>query len=220
MKWREIVERCELILRRVPPHVIVVAAGKDRTPEELRAAISAGIRHIGENYVQEAEKKKTVIPEPVTWHMIGRLQKNKANKVALLFDWVQTVDSLELARKLSSAAARAGKTLPVLIQVNIGREPQKAGVFPEEVLPLAQAIQDLPHLELRGLMAIPPAPKKPEDSRPYFRAMRKLFDELRAEGFPLDTLSMGMSADWEVAIEEGATMIRLGTALFGPRPSP
>lgn len=202
----------------MPPHVTVVAATKDRTPAEIRAALAAGIRHIGENYVQEAEQKKLEIAEPVTWHMIGRLQKNKANKAVKLFDWVQTVDSLELAKKLSLAAVRVGKTIPVLIQVNIGRELQKAGVLPEEVFPLAQEIQKLPGVKLRGLMAIPPAPEKPEDSRPYFRAMRKLFDALKSEGFDLDTLSMGMSADWEVAVEEGATMIRLGTALFGPRP--
>jgi pyridoxal phosphate enzyme (YggS family) len=127
------------------------------------------------------------------------------------------VDSLELAQKLNQAALQAGKILPVLIEVNIGREPQKSGVLPEEVFPLAQAIKGLPNLRLRGLMAIPPAPKNPEDSRPYFRAMRKLFEALKKEGFDLDTLSMGMSADWEVAVEEGATMIRLGTALFGPR---
>jgi len=214
----EITHRCEEILRRVPPHVTVLAAAKDRSPEEIRAAIAAGIRHIGENYVQEAERKKAQIPEPLIWHMIGRLQKNKVNKAAKIFHWVQTVDSVELAQKLSLAASREGKTIPVLIQVNIGREPQKAGVLPEEVFSLVQTIQKFSNLELRGLMAIPPAPAKPEDSRPYFRAMRKLFEELRAEGFPLDTLSMGMSADWEVAVEEGATMIRLGTALFGPRP--
>lgn len=220
MSLREIEDRCVEILRRVPQGVTVVAATKGRTPEEICAALSAGISHVGENYVQEAERKKAAIPEVATWHMIGHLQKNKASKAANLFDWVQTLDSLELARKLSSAAARAGKSLPVLIQVNIGGEPQKAGVPPEEVFPLAQAIRGLPYLSLRGLMAIPPAPKKPEDSRPHFRAMRRLFDALRAEGFPLDTLSMGMSADWEVALDEGATMIRLGTALFGPRSSP
>lgn len=219
MNLGEIRARCAEVLARVPPGVTVVAATKDRTPAEIRAALAAGIRHIGENYVQEAERKKAEIPEPATWHMIGRLQKNKAAKAAALFDWVQTVDSLELAQKLSAAAARLGKPLPVLIQVNIGREPQKAGVLPEHVFPLAEAIRALPGLKLRGLMALPPAPEKPEDSRPYFRAMRQLFEGLRAEGFALDTLSMGMSADWEVAVEEGATMIRLGTALFGPRPS-
>jgi pyridoxal phosphate enzyme (YggS family) len=213
----EIEKRCEEILRRVPPGVTVLAATKDRSPQEIRAALIAGIKHIGENYVQEAEKKKAQIPEPATWHMIGHLQKNKARKAALLFDWIQTVDSLELAQKLNQAALQAGKILPVLIEVNIGREPQKSGVLPEGVFPLAQALKGLPNLRLRGLMAIPPAPKNPEDSRPYFRAMRKLFEELKKEGFDLDTLSMGMSADWEVAIEEGATMIRLGTALFGPR---
>lgn len=219
MNVEEIRARCEGILRRLPPQVTVVAAAKDRSPEEIRAALAAGIRHVGENYVQEAERKKRAIPEPAVWHMIGRLQKNKAHKAASLFDWVQTVDSIELAQKLSAAATRLGRTLPVLIQVNIGREPQKAGVLPEHVFPLAEAIRALPGLELRGLMALPPAPEKPEDSRPYFRAMRQLFEELRAQGFALDTLSMGMSADWEVAVEEGATMIRLGTALFGPRPS-
>ncbi|MGB9860879.1 MAG: YggS family pyridoxal phosphate-dependent enzyme [Candidatus Bipolaricaulaceae bacterium] len=219
MEFGEIVRRCEEILRRVPPHVIVLAATKDRTPQEIRAALAAGIKHVGENYVQEAEKKKAEIPEAAIWHMIGHLQKNKVNRAAKLFDWVQTVDSLELAQKLSAAAVRAGKTIPVLIQVNIGREPQKAGVLPEEVFPLAQAVRDLPGLRLRGLMAIPPAPEKPEDSRPHFRAMHRLFDELKRDGFELDTLSMGMSADWEVAVEEGATLIRLGTALFGPRPT-
>lgn len=219
MAFEHILKRCEEVLRRVPAHVTVVAATKDRSGEEIRAALAAGIRHIGENYVQEAERKMREIPEPAVWHMIGRLQKNKAGKAAALFHWIQTVDSWELAQRLSQAAVRAGRTIPVLIQVNIGREPQKAGIPPEMVFSLAQAIRDLPNLELRGLMAIPPTPKKPEDSRPYFRAMHKLFMDLRAEQFHLDVLSMGMSADWEVAVEEGATMIRLGTALFGPRPS-
>ncbi len=219
MSFAQILKRCEEVLQRVPAHVTVVAATKDRSGEEIRAALAAGIRHIGENYVQEAERKKREIAEPAVWHMIGRLQKNKVHKAAALFHWIQTVDSWELAQRLSQAAVRAGQTITVLIQVNIGREPQKAGILPEGVFSLAQAILDLPNLELRGLMAIPPAPKKPEDSRPHFRAMRKLFEDLRAERLPLDVLSMGMSADWEVAVEEGANMIRLGTALFGPRPS-
>ncbi len=213
-------ERVAEVLRRVPPGVIVVAATKDRAPEEIRAAIRAGIAHIGENYVQEAQRKKPLIPEPVIWHMIGRLQSNKVPKAVQTFHWVQTVDSLELAQKLEQVLAREGRTLPILIQVNIGCEPQKAGVWPEEVPALVGHLARFPHLELRGLMAIPPAPQRPEDSRPYFRALRKLFDELGRElHFPhWDTLSMGMSADWEIAVEEGATMIRLGTGLFGPRP--
>ncbi|MCR4392607.1 MAG: YggS family pyridoxal phosphate-dependent enzyme [Candidatus Acetothermia bacterium] len=213
----EVFERWDRIRRALPPGVTVVAAAKGRTPDEVRAALAAGIGHVGENYVQEAERKKAQVPEPATWHMIGRLQTNKASRAAGVFDWVQTVDSRDLAWRLSAAAGRGGKTLPVLLQVNIGRERQKGGVLPEDVLPLAEAVRELPGLELRGLMALPPEPRTPEDSRPYFRAMRRLLADLCAEGFALDTLSMGMSADWEVALEEGATMIRLGTALFGPR---
>lgn len=213
-------QRCLEVLRRVSPGVTVVAAAKDRTPVEVRAVIQAGIVHIGENYVQDAERKRPCVPEPATWHMIGHLQRNKASKVMGLFDWVQTVDSLALAKKIETLLALTGKTMPVLVQVNIGREPHKAGVLPEAVAPFVRELARFPNLRVRGLMTIPPAPDRPEDSRPYFRAMRRLFEDLRTEvsttGF--DVLSMGMSADWEVAVEEGATMIRLGTLLFGPRP--
>jgi len=205
------------LLSRVPPGVTVVAATKGRPPDEIRAAIRAGISHIGENYVQDAVAKRTSIPEPATWHMIGHLQRNKAGKALDVFDWVQTLDSLPLAQRLEGAAVRVGKTLPVLVQVNIGREERKGGVLPEDVAAFVGQLRSLSHLSVQGLMAIPPEPTRPEDSRPHFRALRRLFDALRAEGSPLDTLSMGMSADWEVAVEEGATMIRLGTALFGSR---
>lgn len=151
---------------------------------------------------------------------IGRLQKNKARRALSVFDWLQTLDSLPLAERLERLLAETERKLPVLVQVNIGREPQKAGVPPEELFEFVARVAALPHLEVRGLMAIPPAPARPEDSRPHFRAMRRLFEELRAEGIPgtkIEVLSMGMSADWEIAVEEGATMVRLGTALFGPR---
>lgn len=205
----------------------VVAAAKDRTPEEVRAAIRAGISHIGENYVQDAVQKRPCVSEPATWHMIGHLQRNKANTAVGLFDWVQTVDSLALAEKIATLLALTEKTMPVLVQVNIGREPHKAGVLPEAVTAFIRELARFPNLQVRGLMAIPSAPDRPEDSRPHFRAMRRLFEDLRTEvstshtacdatGF--DVLSMGMSADWAVAVEEGATMIRLGTFLFGPRP--
>ncbi|MFH1609449.1 MAG: YggS family pyridoxal phosphate-dependent enzyme [Candidatus Bipolaricaulota bacterium] len=223
-------QRCLEILRQLPAGVTVVAAAKGRTPEEVRAALRSGIAHVGENYVQDAERKRPLVPEPATWHMIGHLQRNKANTAVGVFDWVQTVDSLALAERIEAALARAGKTLPVLVQVNIGREPGKAGVLPEAVPAFVRELAQFPNLRVRGLLAIPPAPNRPEDSRPHFRAMRKLFEDLRAEasashmkcdatrcdatGFNI--LSMGMSADWEVAVEEGATMIRLGTALFGP----
>ena len=209
------------MLRRLPAHVTLLAAVKGRSPEEIRAAIRAGIRHVGENYVQEAERKRPLVPEPASWHMIGRLQRNKARRALQVFDWLGTLDSLSLAQRLERLLSQQDRKLPVLVQVNIGREPQKAGVPPEEVPEFVREVASLPHLQVRGLMAIPPIPQRPEDSRPYFREMRRLFDGLAAEKIPgvaMEVLSMGMSADWEVAIEEGATMIRLGTALFGPRP--
>ena len=221
MRPEEIARRCEEILRRLPPHVTLLAAVKGRSSEEIRAAIRAGIRHVGENYVQEAERKRPLVPEPASWHMIGRLQRNKARRALQVFDWLETLDSLPLAQRLERLLSQQDKKLPVLVQVNIGREPQKAGVPPEDVPKFVREVASLPHLEVRGLMAIPPIPQRPEDSRPYFREMKRLFDGLAAEKIPgvaMEVLSMGMSADWEVAVEEGATLIRLGTALFGPRP--
>ena len=209
------------MLRRLPAHVTLLAAVKGRSPEEIRAAIRAGIRHVGENYVQEAERKHPLVPEPASWHMIGCLQRNKARRALQVFDWLGTLDSLPLAQRLERLLSQQDRKLPVLVQVNIGREPQKAGVPPEDVPEFVREVASLPHLQVRGLMAIPPIPQRSEDSRPYFREMRRLFDGLAAEKIPgvaMEVLSMGMSADWEVAVEEGATMIRLGTALFGPRP--
>ncbi|MCD5407720.1 YggS family pyridoxal phosphate-dependent enzyme [Candidatus Bipolaricaulota bacterium] len=218
--YREIERRVRGILRRVPAGVTVLAATKARSVEEIRAAIRAGIRDVGENYVQEAEGKRPLVPEPATWHLIGRLQRNKARRALQVFDWLQTLDSLPLAERLEQLLAQQDRKLPVLVQVNIGREPQKAGVLPEELFDFVSRVASLPHLEVRGLMAIPPVPRRPEDSRPYFREMRRLLDALAAEKIPgvrLEVLSMGMSMDWEVAVEEGATIIRLGTVLFGPR---
>lgn len=198
----------------------MVAAAKGRTPDEIRAALRAGVSHIGENYVQDAEAKRTLVPEPAAWHMIGHLQRNKAAKAARLFDWVQTVDTPDLARKLAAARLPEGTVLTVLVEVNIGREENKAGVLPEAVLAFVWSLTRYPQLSVRGLMAVPPVPERSEDSRPHFRALRRLLEELNRERVvdpALDALSMGMSADWQVAVEEGATMIRLGTAIFGPR---
>ncbi len=217
----EIKRRCEEVLRKVPEHVTILAATKGRASEEVRAAIAAGIAHIGENYVQEALSKRPKVPDPATWHMIGRLQRNKARKALEVFDWVQTLDSLRLAERLERLLSQGGEELPVLVEVNIGREPQKAGVMPEQLPDFLRELSRFPHLRVKGLMAIPPVPEDPEDSRPYFREMRRLFEALSREGIPgvrMEVLSMGMSADWEVAVDEGATMIRLGTLLFGPRP--
>ncbi|MGC9529083.1 MAG: YggS family pyridoxal phosphate-dependent enzyme [Candidatus Bipolaricaulaceae bacterium] len=220
MDAKDIGRRCAAVLRRIPPEVTVVAATKGRSADEVRAAIAAGIQHVGENYVQEAEVKRPHVPEAASWHMIGHLQRNKAARALQLFDWLQTLDSLRLARRLDRLLLEAGRTLPVLVQVNVGREPQKAGLSPEQVPQFIGQLADMPRLRVRGLMAIPPAPQRPEDVRPHFRTLRALFSQLRRAdipGAPLDVLSMGMSQDWEIAVEEGATMVRLGTALFGPR---
>jgi hypothetical protein len=180
--------------------------------ERVRLAIEAGVAALGENRVQEAKEKIEVLGHPVPWHLIGSLQTNKARDAARLFDWIQSVDRVELAQELSRRAHAAERGLQVLLQVNLGDEPQKGGVAPAELKRLCEAVSGLPGLHVRGLMAIPPAAADPEHTRPYFRRLRELRDELG-----LEHCSMGMSADYEVAIEEGATMVRVGTAIFGPR---
>ncbi len=223
-RWCELRERvAEAALRagRRPEEVKILGASKGQPPEKIREAFSAGLTLVGENYVQEAEKKRAALRDlPLSWHLIGYLQKNKARKALALFDLIQTVDRPEIARKLSGLAEETGRRLPVLIQVNVGYEETKAGVLPEDLFELARLVKDLPGLELRGLMTIPPYQEDPEAVRPYFRRLRELRDDLREkldlEG--LTELSMGMSHDFEVAVEEGATIVRLGTALFGPRP--
>ena len=195
---------------RSPDHVLLIAVSKTMEAERIRLAIEAGVAALGENRVQEAKEKIAQLGHPVPWHLIGSLQTNKARDAARLFDWIQSVDRLDLARELSR---RAGdRVLNVLLQVNLGDEPQKGGIAPAEVKRLAESVAGLPGLRVRGLMAIPPAAESPEHTRPHFRQLRELRDEL---GF--EHCSMGMSADYEVAIEEGATMVRVGTAIFGPR---
>jgi hypothetical protein len=197
---------------RSPDHVLLIAVSKTVDAERIRLAIAAGVAALGENRVQEAREKIEALGRPVPWHLIGSLQTNKAKDAARLFDWIHSVDRLELARELSRRAHGAERTLDVLLQVNLGDEPQKGGVAPAEVKGLREAMAGLPGLRVRGLMAIPPVTESPERTRPYFRRLRELRDELG-----LEHLSMGMSADFEVAIEEGATMVRVGTAIFGPR---
>jgi pyridoxal phosphate enzyme (YggS family) len=180
--------------------------------ERVRLAIAAGVAALGENRVQEAKEKIEALGRPVPWHLIGSLQTNKARDAVRLFDWVHSVDRLDLAQELSRRAHAAERTLNVLLQVNLGDEPQKGGVAVAELKSLHEVVAALPSLSVRGLMAIPPATEQPEQARPYFRRLRELRDELG-----LEHCSMGMSADYEVAIEEGATMVRVGTAIFGPR---
>jgi len=203
--------------------VTLVAVSKTFPAEAIRAAYDAGLRHFGENRVQEWESKQPHLAGlDATWHLIGHLQSNKARRAARLFHRVDSLDSLALAEKLEAAAAtepaREGKPLPVLVEVQMGDEATKTGVPESGLAALAQGVAGLPHLELLGLMAIPPFFEEIERVRPYFRKLRELRDELsRRTGRALSVLSMGMSHDFEIAIEEGATEIRIGIAIFGAR---
>jgi hypothetical protein len=194
---------------RSPDDVLLIAVSKTMDVERVRLAIAAGVAALGENRVQEAKEKIEALGRPVPWHLIGSLQTNKARDAARLFDWIHSVDRLELAQELSR---RAERVLNILLQVNLGDEPQKGGVAPAELKRLHELVAALPNLKVRGLMAIPPATLQSEQARPFFRQLRELREQLG-----LEHCSMGMSADFEVAIEEGATMVRVGTAIFGPR---
>ena len=202
---------------RNPEEIRLLAATKSVPPERILEAIEAGIRIIGENYVQEAQKKYELIGPRVSWHMIGRLQTNKAKYAVRLFEVIHSLDSLKLAQELQKVAERQGKKVKVMIQVNLSGEITKGGISPDKVKELSERVLEFPNLELIGLMTIPPYSENPEDSRPFFRKLRELKEKLNREGFPLTELSMGMSNDFKVAIEEGATILRIGTLIFGPR---
>lgn len=219
-KVRFIEDSVNQVLDEIPDNVTLVAAVKTRSPEEALAAIEASIEVLGHNYVQEAEQMMAVVGDRARWHMIGHLQKNKVNKAAPLFNMVETVDSLKLAQKLNRSCERLDKVMSVLIEVNSGREEAKDGVFPEDVEALAKKIAPLQNLSIKGLMTMGPYTGDPENARPYFRETKRIFDHLSEIDYPrvnMEILSMGMSNSYRVAIEEGATMIRLGTRLFGPR---
>ncbi|MDO9541353.1 MAG: YggS family pyridoxal phosphate-dependent enzyme [Kiritimatiellia bacterium] len=213
-------ERYQRIRKEVPANVTIVVAAKTRTADEVKEAIDAGVTDIGENYVQEAENIRQALgpaAQAVQWHLIGHLQKNKINKALNLFDVIQTVDSVTLARALNN---RAEKPLPVLIEINSGRELQKTGVLPEETEKVVREIGLLEKILIKGLMTMGPRFGNPEDARPFYRETKKLFDyinSLNLPGINLKVLSMGMSNAYQVAIEEGSTMIRPGTILFGER---
>jgi pyridoxal phosphate enzyme (YggS family) len=199
--------------------VLLVAVSKTVDVDGVRAAIAAGVPALGENRVQEAREKIAAIGRPRPWHLIGHLQTNKVRDALACFDLIQSVDRIPLAEALSARAVHDGRRVDVLVQVNVAAEPQKGGVRPEELRPALERIGALPGLRVRGLMTIPPLPRDPEDSRPHYREMRKLLEAARSWGVGADftELSMGMSGDFEVGIEEGATIVRVGTAIFGPR---
>jgi pyridoxal phosphate enzyme (YggS family) len=197
-----------------------MAAAKTRTPEEITLALQAGIKIIGENYVQEAEQHHSVIGNRAEWHCIGHLQKNKVKKAVGIFDMIETVDSLELAQEIDKRCQQIGKIMPILVEVNSGREAQKSGALPENVIALAQSISTLANVRLMGLMTMGPATGDPEDSRPYFVTTRQVFEELKLLQIPnieIKYLSMGMTNSYRVALAEGANVVRLGTLIFGER---
>jgi len=195
-----------------------------RTVDEVRATLGAGIAVIGENYVQEAEALQAALGrQAAEWHLIGHLQRNKAKDAVRLFDLIQTVDSERLAAVVDAASRAVGRVTPILVEVNSAREPQKAGIAPEDALDLVRAIDRLESLRVVGLMTMGPLVAAPDELRPAFRVTRQLFESLRAVAFArsrIEVLSMGMSDSYRVAVEEGATMIRVGTALFGSRQAP
>jgi len=206
---------------RRPEEVKLVAVSKTVPPELIRRAFEAGLHDFGENRVQEANAKRPALSDlTVTWHMVGHLQSNKAKLARELFHVVHSVDSLRLAQKLDQAAVCADDKLPVLLQVNLGDELTKSGAREEEISQLAEQVGRLKTLELRGVMGLPPFFEDPEQARPFFRRLRELAKSLEALNLPnvsMQELSMGMSHDFEIAIEEGSTTVRIGTAIFGPR---
>src|SRR5262245_3891099 len=196
--------------------VLLVAVSKTMPVERIRAAVEAGVPALRENRVQEAAGKVAALGHPVPWHLIGHLQTNKVRDALACFDLIESVDRLAVAEALSARAARDGRRVAALVQVNVGEEAQKGGFRPTDLPGALEVLVGLPGLELRGLMAIPPVPRAPEDSRPYYRELRKLLEAARGQGVGpgFRELSMGMSGDFEVAIEEGATIVRVGTAIF------
>jgi len=224
---RERITQAAARVGRSPDSITLMAVSKTVDRERIRQASEAGIRVFGENRVQEFQEKSEALRDlkDAEWHLIGHLQTNKASKSAEIFHAVDSLDSLRLAQKLNQAAAALGKTLPVLIEINVGGEESKSGVPLDspELDVLLRGLEKLAYLEVRGLMAIPPFAQKPEATRPYFRLLRDLRDSIAARKLPriqMDVLSMGMSHDFEVAIEEGSTCVRVGTAIFGERPKP
>ena len=226
-----VMERIEKVARKVgrdPNEIKLVAVSKTVEVARIKEAIEAGVSILGENYVQEAQKKIEEVGRPacterfgegrpVSWHFIGHLQSNKVKYAIRLFDMIHSLDSIPLAEELNRRAEQADRVIRVMIEVNLSKEAKKFGTDEEVVVNLAKRIQNLKHLSLEGLMTMPPYFDSPEMSRPYYIALRALKERMVKEGFPMKELSMGMSNDFEIAIEEGATYVRVGTAIFGPR---
>jgi len=205
---------------RDPSQIQLLAASKTQSVSRIQQAIEAGVRLFGENYVQEAKIKRAAVKDPVEWHMIGHLQRNKVKAALELFDLIESLDNAELARELDKEGKKRGKTVRAFVEVNLGGEESKSGIPKEKVVALLQEVGKLSHLRIEGLMVVPPFRENSEEVRPYFRVLRELQTELMAlkiTNVDLQELSMGMTHDYPVAIEEGATLVRIGTAIFGPR---
>jgi pyridoxal phosphate enzyme (YggS family) len=219
---RERIARAAARAGRPPEDVTLVAVSKTQPPEAVRAAFEAGLRHFGENKVQEAEGKIAAVGDlaasGLVWRMIGHLQGNKARRAVELFGAVDSVDSADLARRLDRGASETGRSLPMHVQVDLGREATKFGLPEGDLFPVLEQLQAMTALRVEGLMVLPPWSEDPETARPYFRRLRALLEEARARGLVAGRgLSMGMSHDFEVAVEEGATQVRVGTGIFGER---
>ncbi|HEY95466.1 MAG TPA: YggS family pyridoxal phosphate-dependent enzyme [Dehalococcoidia bacterium] len=217
----QITENVKRILAELTEGVELVAAVKSRRPDEILEAVEAGVKILGENYLQEAEIAYETIGTRAQWHFIGHLQKNKVKKAVQLFDMVETVDSSQIAALIDMRCRQAGKVMPVLIEVNSGREPQKSGVLPEDTERLIRQVAEYENIRVQGLMTMGPVAGDPEDSRPYFVETRNAFERIKSLDIPgveMKYLSMGMTNSYKIAIDEGANIIRLGSILFGERP--
>ena len=214
-------QNVQKILGELPNGIELVAAAKTRTPEEILEAVQAGIKIIGENYIQEAKKAYEVVGEKAEWHFIGTLQKhNVRREMVEMFAMIETVDSLEIAKEIDRRCAQIGKVMPILVEINSGREEQKSGVLPEEAEQLVRDVSKLRNIKVMGLMTMGPRFGNPEDARPYFVETRKIFERIKGLDLPnveMKYLSMGMTTSYKIAIEEGANIVRIGTKIFGER---
>ncbi|MFQ5952010.1 MAG: YggS family pyridoxal phosphate-dependent enzyme [Candidatus Omnitrophota bacterium] len=220
MNTQSIKRNVEEIFKELPENVELVAAAKTRTPEEILEAVNGGIRIVGENYVQEAIEAFAVVGNKVKWHFIGTLQRNKVKKAVEIFDMIETIDSAGLAEEVDKRCGAIDKVMPVLVEINSGREPQKSGVLPENTRELVETISKLSNIKVVGVMTMGPFSGDPENARLYFVETRKIFEDLKANEVPgaeMKYLSMGMTNSYRVAIEEGANIVRIGTKIFGER---
>lgn len=209
-----------IILSELPDRVELVVAAKTRTPDEILEAVTSGVRIIGENYVQEAERAYVKVGNKVKWHFIGHLQRSKVKKAVRIFDMIETVDSVGIAAEIDKRCSQISKVMPVLIEINSGKEEQKSGVLAENAEQLIREIAGLENIKILGLMTMGPRFGNPEDSRPYFVETRRIFNKIKEFGLPnveMRYLSMGMTNSYKIALEEGANIVRIGTKIFGER---